>query len=165
MEGIREQLVERPRTAADAVKKIMILAAAFLLAVLIIALTRVFLSTHWLALELSILASIGVLWGGWTLSNRLNIEYEYAIVGGELSIDKIFNKRSRKPLCSMTLRKAEGFYKGEKAGDCTVIDAAGFGEKYTIVYSDPNFGKTALIITPDERTLEALAPYLPRVQQ
>ena len=163
MEGLREQLVKRPMTTHDRTKKALIMTGSVIIAVVIFAVLGVFV-TNWFALEIGALLLVGLVWGGWLLAGRLNVEYEYIIVGGEMSVDKIFNKKSRKTLCSLQLRTAEGFFKGERTpDDAFVIDVCGSGEKYTIEYSDPDRGHTALIFTPDERTLELLKPYLPRL--
>lgn len=162
MDGIREQLVKKPRTPEDRVKKIILTlsgipASGILFGILSLISDSVFVY------ELGVLLAIGLLWGGWYLGTRLNVEYEYTVVGQEFSVDKIFNKRSRKPLCTLNLRSAEAFYASEKHIDgATEIDVCGEGERYTVVYDDPGYGKTALIFTPDERTLEAVKPYLPR---
>ena len=162
MDGIREQLVKKPRTPEDRVKKILLtlsgIPASGILLGIIFA-----VNPNSLLIELGVLASIAMLWGGWYLGTRMNLEYEYTVVGQELSIDKIFNKRSRKPLCSLNLRTAETFYASEKPADgSTVIEACGDGDRYTLIYEDASYGKTSLVFTPDERTLEAMKPYLPR---
>lgn len=163
MEGIREQLVKRPATFVDSVKKIGIICLSFLLAAILIIFARAFASGLYFVLELAVLVAIGIVAGGIYLSTRLNVEYEYAIIDGELTIDKIYNKRSRKNICSLTLRSADAFYRSEHVTDgSSVIEACGEGDRYTIEYSDQARGKTQLVITPDERTLEVLKIYLPR---
>ena len=161
MEGIREQLVKRPRGRRESVGTAAVLFGALVLASLIFGAIYVF-SGGMLAAIAVLLAGL-ILWGGWWLTGMFNVEYEYAVVGNELSIDKITNKRSRKTLCTVNLRAAEAFYGSEKhLCDATEIEACGEGDRYTVEYSDPARGKTLLIFTPDERTLEMIKPYLPR---
>lgn len=161
MEGIREQLVKRPRGRRESLGTAAVLIAALILASLAFGIIYV-LSGGMLAV-VAVVVSGGILWGGWWLTGMFSVEYEYVIVGGELSVDKITNKRSRKTLCSVKLRSAEAFYGSEKhLRDASEVDACGEGEKYTVEYSDPVHGKTLLIFTPDERTLEMIKPYLPR---
>ena len=163
MDGLREQLVKRPRTPADAVKKVVLVTGAVILAVIIFVFVGN-ITKSYIIWEITLLALIAMVWGSWVLAGRLNVEYEYIICGGELSVDKIFNKKSRKTLCSLELRSAEGFYRGEKIPDgATVIDVCGEGERHTVEYSDGERGKTALVFTPDERSLELIKPYLPRL--
>ncbi len=161
MEGIREQLVKRPRGSRESVGTAVVLIGALMLAS--VAFGAIYVLSGGMLAAIAILVSGGILWAGWWLTGMFNVEYEYVVVGGELSVDKITNKRSRKTLCSVKLRSAEAFYGSEKhLNDASEIDACGEGDRYTVEYSDPVHGKTLLIFTPDERTLEMIKPYLPR---
>ena len=161
MDGIREQLVVKPRDSSDGIKKALILMGALLAAIIL--LTVILTVGNAILTELGILLAIGIIWGGWWLTGSLNVEYEYIVFNNELQVDKIINKRSRKTLCSLNLRKAEAFYRSEKhLENATEINVCGDGDKYTIEYSDGAYGKTVLIFTPDERTLAMITPYLPR---
>lgn len=163
MDTIREQLVKRPKMPEDGIKKFLIIAGAITAAIVLIGISMGFIQ-NWLVTELCIFGSIGIVWGGIVLAGRLNVEYEYIIAGDEIQVDKIFNKRSRKTLCSFKLRSAEAFYASEKRlQDATIVDACGEGQKYTVEFNDPSDGKTVLIFTPDEKTLDAVKPYLPRL--
>lgn len=163
MEGIREQLVTKPADKGDFIKKGAILAAALLLAVLVEVAFAAFAAS--LFTIFGGVLGVGILIGGWFLAGNLNVEYEYSIVSDEMSVNKISNKRSRKTLCVVSLRSAEGFYTGEKTlTDATEINACGDGERYSIVYNDSKYGRTVIVFTPDERTLAAVKPYLPRLQ-
>lgn len=161
MDGFREQLVKKPQEPADGVKKIMVLVGALLAAIIV--LTLILTIGNIIVTELGVIIAIGILWGGWWMTGMFNVEYEYVVFGEELQIDKIINKRSRKTLCVLNLRKAEAFYKSEKsAQNATEINACGEGDRYTIEYSDSQHGKTFLVFTPDERTLAMITRYLPR---
>lgn len=163
MEGIREQLVTKPMEKSDFVKKCGILTAALILAVLIELAFAAFAGGIYEIIGGII--GIGILIGGWFLAGNLNVEYEYSVVCDEMSVNKISNKRFRKNLCIVNLRSAEGFYRGVKTlNDATEINVCGDGERYSIVYSDPRYGRSVVVFTPDERTLEAVKPYLPRLQ-
>ncbi len=162
MEGIREQLVTKERSPSDGIKKLLIIIAAFLLAVVIVTVC-VFIINSWILMYVGIFGAIGVMWGGMVLSGNLNVEYEYAVVGTVISVDKIINKRSRKTLCEFDLRKAKAFYSGERESDCTEVYACGDSDKYSIEYEDEKYGRALLIFTPDEKTLEAVSKYLPRM--
>lgn len=162
MDGIREQLVKKEKSPSDGVKKIIIIVAAFMLAVVIVTIAGVF-SHSWLILDIGIFLAIFIMWGGIFVAGNLNVEYEYSVVGSSLQIDKILNKRSRKTMCEINLRKAHAFCKGEHESDGTAIYACGDGDRYSIEYDDEKYGSTVLIFTPDDRTLEAIKPYLPRI--
>ena len=161
MDGIREQLVARPKTSEDAVKKVIILVAAIVLAVVVFA--GIYIATKGMLVPIGFLAAGLIIWGGWWLTEQFNVEYEYTVFGSEMRIDKIINKRSRKLLCEVQLRKADAFYASEKhVSGASEISACGEGDRYSIEYTDGDLGKTVLIFTPDERTLDAVKPYLPR---
>ncbi len=162
MEGIREQLVSRPRLPEDGIKKVIIMAAGVTLGVLVLLLLNAFGGA--LGTMFGVLIAIGIIWGAWYLMGNLNVEYEYIIADGEMTVDKITNKRSRKTLCSLKLRSAEAFRLGEIRDDnASVIDVCGDGDRYSILYNDDKFGRAVLLFTPDGRTLEAVKPYLPRL--
>ena len=161
MDGIREQLVARPKTSEDAVKKIIILVAAIVAAVVVFA--GIYIASKGMLLPIGFLAAGLIIWGGWWLTEQFNVEYEYTVLGAEMRIDKIVNKRSRKMLCEVSLKSADAFYASEKhISGASEISACGDGDRYSIEFTDQKLGKTVLVFTPDERTLEAVKPYLPR---
>lgn len=164
METVREQLVKKPTEQSDKIKQYGILALSLFLAMAAVILIYSFMGGLFMIMGL-LLAGI-ILWGGYTISGMINIEYEYCIAGSELSVDKIIDRRKRKTLCSFSLRGADGFYSGKKElSGVTVISATGEGDVYTIEYKDEKYGRTLLQFTPDERTIEMISPYLPRLSK
>lgn len=162
METVREQLVKKPYKSTDKAMQFFILAMALFIALAVMILASSLLGGIFIIAGL-LFAAI-VLYGGYYLSGNLNVEYEYCIAGSELSIDKIIDRRKRKTLCTLNLKEAEGFYRGEKElMDATVVSAAGDDDVYTIEYTDRKHGKTLIHFSPDERTLEMISPYLPRL--
>ncbi len=163
MEGIREQLVKKPVTGSDRAKTYGVLAAALLVAVIVFMLVNIFLGSTMIIVAI-ILAGV-ILWGGYWLTGEFNVEYEYCFSAGELTVDKIINQKRRKPMCSIDLRSADSFTKSpRKLPDVTVINACGdSGEQYAIEYTDTKYGRCVFLFTPDERMLEAVKPYLPRM--
>ena len=162
METVREQLVKKPYKSTDKAMQFFILAMALFIALAVMILASSLLGGIFIIAGL-LFAAI-VLYGGYYLSGNLNVEYEYCIAGSELSIDKIIDRRKRKTLCTLNLKEAEGFYRGEKGlMDGTVVSAAGDDDVYTIEYTDRKLGKTLIHFSPDERTLEMISPYLPRL--
>ena len=158
METVREQLVKKPYKSTDKAMQFFILAMALFIALAVMILASSLLGGIFIIAGL-LFAAI-VLYGGYYLSGNLNVEYEYCIAGSELSIDKIIDRRKRKTLCTLNLKEAEGFYRGEKElMDATVVSAAGDDD----VYTDRKLGKTLIHFSPDERTLEMISPYLPRL--
>ncbi|MCD7770628.1 MAG: hypothetical protein LUH23_00825 [Oscillospiraceae bacterium] len=167
METIREQLVSRPFTKSDRTKQylITILSFVFGLAVLLL-MINLFSSVYFLVgLVLGILLAVGIIYLGYYLLGRLNVEYEYCVAGTNISVDKIIDRKKRKALCSFELRDAVGFYHSRKEqGDAVAYSVEGDeGDIYTIEFNEPQTGKVYLYFTPDEKTLEMISIYLPRL--
>ncbi len=161
METVREQLVKRPGRQSDGLIKYGAWAAA---AVIIALAILILVPLGEIFIFAATLLTMLVLWVAYYVSGLINVEYEYCIAGPEFSVDKIINQSKRKNLCSFNLKSASGFYKTKKQiSDATVVSAEGFGEVYTIEYSDPKYGRTIVYFSPDERTLEMITPYLPRL--
>ena len=112
METVREQLVKKPYKSTDKAMQFFILAMALFIALAVMILASSLLGGIFIIAGL-LFAAI-VLYGGYYLSGNLNVEYEYCIAGSELSIGKIIDRRKRKTLCTLNLKEAEGFYRGEK---------------------------------------------------
>lgn len=163
MEGIREQLVKKPETQSDKVKTYAVLFGALLLAILVVMIVNMVFGATMILIAL--LVAGGILYGGYWLTGEFNIEYEYCYSGGELTVDKIINQKRRKNMCQVNLRSAERFMKEPfTLPDVTVINACGDEfEKYAVEYTDPKYGRSVLVFTPDEKMLEMIKPYLPRL--
>lgn len=162
MDSIREQLVQRPHSPDENAKKIIIIIAVTAAMILIVLLALA--TGNLLITELGIFAAIALPFLGWWLIGRFNVEYEYDIYGSDMRIDKIYNKRSRKTMAEFDLKKAEAFYDSERVpDDASAVSACGEGKKYTLIFNHPTLGKTALVFTPDEKTLDVIKPYLPRL--
>ena len=161
METVREQLVKRPAQQTDIFVKYGSWAGA---AILIFAAFMLLVPLGGLFVVAATLLTMLILWGAYYISGLVNVEYEYCIAGAEFSVDKIINQSKRKTLCSFYLKSAVGFYKTKKQiSDATVISAESYGDVYTIEYNDPKYGRTIVYFSPDERTLEMITPYLPRL--
>lgn len=162
MEGIREQLVKKPVDSQDKLKTALVLAGSLVLAIIVVFLVAVYASVMMLV---AIIFAGLIMWGGWWLTGEFSVEYEYCYSNGELIVDKIINRRRRKSMCSVELRRADAFYKNpSKIPDATVISAVGeLEDTYAICYNDPTYGPAVLLFTPDEKMLDAIKPYLPRM--
>ena len=83
-EFMTEQLVKRNKTIKDTLLKVLIVTVTTLLAPMILVMPSLFLL-------LIIIIVVDVY-----LFQRMNVEYEYLYFNGDLDIDKIINKQSRK---------------------------------------------------------------------
>ena len=109
------------------------------------------------------------LWFAYRFVTAGNFEYEYILTNTELDIDRIMARRSRRRELNVNCRNFEMFapYDGEilKGQDIkkTFDMSSGYESdgKWIAVYNS-NAGRTALIIEPDERMLEAFKGFLPK---
>lgn len=164
MEGIREQLVKKRPERSDRVKTALVILLTFMITALAFCAVLYFLGLMMIIVA-SIIA-IGICWGGYKLTGEFNTEYEYCFSAGELSVDKVINQRRRKHICCVPLRAADAFYHNPSKlpDNATVISALGeVGDVYGIEYTDAKYGRAILMFTPNEKMLEAIKPYLPRV--
>lgn len=90
-----EQLVKRQVTPETMVKKV-ILVSLTILSALIILFHPIF-----------ILVTIGMIILDSILFKRMNLEYEYSYFNGDLDVDKIVNRSSRKRVFSTNIKKME----------------------------------------------------------
>ena len=123
--------------------------------------------------KIKFIALIPILWGGaifGTVILRRNfaLEYEYIFTNGDLDIDKITAKSSRKRMVSIKCSKVEkyGEYKGQTAPG-SVKQTYNFcnpdseGQMYMIAESRGE-GTVMIIFAPDERIREAIEKHIPR---
>lgn len=83
-----EQLIKKQTDMKDMVMKAVLVAAA------IVSVLSVFIMPMGLFVPVIVIALV------WFLITRLNVEYEYLYVNGDLDIDKIMNKSKRKRVFS-----------------------------------------------------------------
>ena len=101
------------------------------------------------------------------LWNRTSIEYEYLYMAGELSVDIVYHKSSRKKLLSVTKEELleirqwspETLERYKREG-ISVLDLAGFGENQHYFYLVQREGKkTAYILDCPEKLIKEMRLY------
>lgn len=160
MDSFGEQLVKRQITSADILKRVGLILGGLLIATALMTIsfvTRIYV--------LNMLA-VGVIFGMVWLLTGMGCEYEYIVTNQDLDIDKIMGKRKRKRLITIKLETVEdlGVYDGSQGSDvqATVIasDATGINAWYLIA-KHKNHGRTMLIFSPDDRTVQLIANGIP----
>lgn len=118
----------------------------------------------------------GLCYGSYYLCFSRSIEFEYSVTNGDLTIDKIINRRKRKRVISFDVKNAEemGPYKAQthtgrayekKVFAAKTDDGLEEGSWY-ISARTPKTGYTLVVFHPEEKVLTAIKPFLPRqVQQ
>lgn len=160
-----EQLVKRKKT----VKDVFIIAAMFF-TLIVIPIIGVVLSEliNGYFLIVALFAMVLDIYFIWYVVTGRNIEFEYIVTNGTVSIDKVMAKRRRKHIIKFDVKNIETmctikekeisidkYAKVLYAGKTEVGD----DEYQALVYS-PKYGNSLLIFSPDEKTLKAMKPYL-----
>ncbi len=125
--------------------------------------------------NLFLLYVVGISYGAYFLVRRFNIEYEYIFTNGELDIDRIIAKRSRRRIITVNAREFDFFepISSDKVknipsmGIQRTIHAEGDRKSeqvYVIVLNHKGI-KTCLYIQPSKKILDGIRRYLPRRSQ
>jgi len=157
----KEQIIKRKPSSIDAFKRV-----GLILAVVVVAL----LAFNFIpAFAPFLILAAG--FGAWYLMSFLKIEYEYAFTDGELDIDVIYNRSRRKRLFSAKVKDFEimahiddKMRMGEFQGAVETIDySSGVVSNDTYAFLVNYKGKrTKIIIEPNAVMLKALATVLTR---
>ena len=115
-----------------------------------------------------VLAVFGVMFVSWRSAGQFRVEYEYAVTNGEVDIDKIINERKRQRVLSFKCSDLENltkYTKGENVPDSikTRIFACTPDENsYSLTVRTKNGSAAYVVMSPDERVLEAIKAGMPR---
>ncbi len=109
-----------------------------------------------------------VIYGSYKILSTLSVEFEYIFTNGDLDVDKIMAKSTRKRMVSIKCSKAEkyGEYTGQPAPG-SVKQVYNFcnpdseGKMYMIAESRGE-GTVMIIFAPEQRIREAIEKYIPR---
>ena len=161
-----ERLVARKSSGTDTLIKIGILAGAVIL---------IFASFSIPAISfLAPFLVVGIGWGAWYLLSKTNVEFEYSLSNGDLTIDAIYGQRKRKTLSSINVRDRmeimaavnNNNYTTElnkKAG--TTIDAASMKNAPNRWFMNVKgeSGLVRIFFEPDEKLVTAMRRCAPSV--
>lgn len=113
-----------------------------------------------------VLAAVGVYY----LITSRNLEFEYSITNGDITVDKIINRRKRKRVINTDAQYIDDIGKydpnrlSNKQG-YTKIFASEYDDGRNSWYfcaHDPKKGNILVVFDPEERVLKAIKPFLPR---
>lgn len=152
-----EQLVKKQTTAKDVAVK------AFLVSLAIVSVLAVFL------FPMAILIPVVAIFAAVALIRRMNVEYEYLYVNGDLDIDKIINRSKRKRVFSTTINSMELFapegspeleqYRNADVADYT--SGVPNERRYVLVTAEKG-RVTKMIFEPDDTIVEGIFLLAPR---
>lgn len=119
---------------------------------------------------ISLFVFLGSIWISIILTRSRNIEFEYSIINGDVTIDKIIAKRSRKFIISFDAKniKSMGKYDHSKHPKksynkvlYTCIDINNDNIWFAL-FKHQKHGNVLLVFSPNEKTLKAIKPFLKR---
>lgn len=164
-----EHMVKRRSDGRQIAVKLLIVVAA------IVALLALFVLLSYVQSLFSLMPLFiaGVVWGAWLLIRRRNLEFEYIVTNGELDVDKIIARRSRKRLVNVDCRKfdilapmAQEYRNEYESSSITKkIDASSSplsDKRWFAVFSDKDNARTLLVFEPNEKMLDVFRRLIPR---
>ncbi|MCI8622340.1 MAG: hypothetical protein HFG26_01600 [Provencibacterium sp.] len=161
-----EYLVKKRSTPKDVLLKILIVIAAIVVALALFILSPIL----GMFSMFGYLLAFGAFYGAYRLIAAMNLEYEYLLTNGDLDIDKIMNRNSRKRLVSVKCSSFEAFGKYKAAEHQnkqyqTRFMACSSPEDPNVWYATfkhSKHGNTLLVFNASERMLEGIRPYIPK---
>ncbi len=112
---------------------------------------------------------VGIGYGAWWLTAKLNIEYEYIVTNGTMDIDKIVNKSSRQRVSSFEISKVERIEKynphllqNVKKENLVFACSKDDPNAYLIVASREDTKVNYIVFAPSEKLREAIKKSLPK---
>lgn len=164
MDTFFEQIVSVKRTGAQIAGVIGIMLAMIVLLYFVFSLMMTPLA------PIAFLLAIGICWVSYKLIMRSSIEYEYIFTNGDLDIDKIIAKSSRKRMVSINCSKVERYGKYNPAA--RVSDSV----KKVYIFCNPTDenakfliapnkteGMVMIVFAPDDRVGGAIEKAIPRI--
>lgn len=167
MDVFVEQIVKKRNGAKDTAMIIGIILATLVLSFIFAIILPGFVPVLG---TLSLFLVAGAVFGAYWLITSMNVEFEYAVTNGDLTIDKIIHRRKRKRVINLDSKDIErmGKYKvadhAQKRYDKRINTARDETAEdcWYIAMRHNQFGNILLTFSPDERTLSALKPFIKR---
>lgn len=166
MDTFFEQIVKVKRTGGQiaAIVGIILLTVIVLWAVVFIGIPMIG--------SLSFIVGFGACWGAYKLITRTFVEYEYIFTNGDLDVDKIIARSSRKRVASVNCAAAERYGKYNPAARVSdsvkkvymCCDADDENAKFIIAPTKKE-GTVMIVFAPDERLRGVIEKAVPRIAQ
>ncbi len=150
-------------------KMLTMLAFIWAFMAIIIALCIVFISKLGAFAAILIVAAI---YGGVYLTKQMNVEYEYIFTNGEIDVDLITGKNSRKRLLTFNCKDIERIEK-YSAGSAMFLEGEydkksiycnkGDTNVYCVAFKHRSIGKVCLVMQLPKKMQECMLPYLDKL--
>lgn len=120
--------------------------------------------------QLAILILAGIIYGDYYLITSRSLEFEYSVTNGDITIDKIIYRRKRKHVISVDAHTVEemgkydaGKHSGKTYAARIFASETDSGENaWFFTARHPKQGNVLVVFNPNEKTLNAIRPFLPR---
>lgn len=172
MDVFLEYLLQKRQTGLDILKKIGIILLALIVSLIIIAVFNFTVLGRYVG-SFSLLLVVGAFYGAYILIRDTNLEYEYIFTNGDLDIDKIKGRKTRKRMTSLQCKNIECMAAADNAEFKNEFASQSIEERLDAVYDTQAGGiycviykhkeKRALLkFQPPEKLLEAMKKFNPR---
>lgn len=166
MDVFVEQIVKKRRDMKDNLLAVGLVVLAIVLIFVIFLLSANIPMIGSFGLLLAVGAGFGAYW----LITSQSLEFEYAVTNGDITVDKIIARRKRKRVVTVDAKNIEamGKYKAQdhaqKNYDKRLMTAADANREdaWYISFRKTELGHVLLVFSPDERTLNAIRPFMNR---
>lgn len=168
MDNLVEQLVKVKKGTRYYVNLLLIIFIAVMIPTTLVILAEITERAYLIYIAFFLL--LFCIYGAWYFITSLSIEYEYNVLGSVLRADKIIAKRRRKNVVKADVKTFEDLFKyseekmnAHKFAKIYYVGSKEYStDNYVAVYTTEARGKCAVVFTPNEKTLNALRPYLDR---
>lgn len=170
MDSFIEYMIKRKKNKKAILESIAVVFAAFLMTLV---LTFAFLFIVPQALGILPMLIFAVFYLAYRIIASFDLEYEYILTNGELDIDKIINKKSRKRLITVHCKSfiafakvGSGVYANEENSTFSKVITANansdsYDDYFAVFYI--NGQKMKLIFNPTQKMIDVFKIYAPRV--
>ena len=157
--------------------KTSLLKVAIILATVVICYFGLILLTSSQALmqfgSIFLLLLAGIVYGAYRLFISFNYEYEYIVTNGELDVDKIIARRSRKRMCTIRPVDVEimapyndeyknQYDRGEFALTVDASSSKYAQNRWFILADTKKYGRVRLLWEPTDKMIDNMRTYMPR---
>lgn len=161
-----ERMVKKRFESKDGIMVVLILVAA-----VVVFLLSFYFLTPIAGIMIPFLVLVGACYGTYKLLSMRNLEFEYSLTNGYISIDKIMNKSSRKRLTAFECNAIEemGEYpKNQTRLQNREVQTKVFASEYAdgrnawyVIVNAKKTGRTLVVFDPDEDLLDAVKKFMP----
>lgn len=173
-----EQLIARKKDGVDRAKTVLIFASAALLTIVAVFLSFILSSisvkiAYFYKLLMPFL--VVFLWyGAIIMYSKLNIEFEYTVINGNLDVDKIMSKKSRKRVLSIDIKdvglmanindEENNYLYNNPPQDVKLLDFTARDSDTDVYFIDCNVNssRTIVLFQPNETIVESLWKFNPK---